>query len=232
MTTPKARFGYTEKDMADAFLELLRSREGLPDVGPFDGVYREISCRQGRPDFIALRNRNGCQPLDLRESHGFVDPAILTILKPTAPRTLSYLTGHSEFSESSLRRSLRQLAASGHVERTETGAYRLGSAVTQLQAELWAFELKLDNPRRALFQAKQSRTYADRTIIVVPPGQERNYRRYSAAMTRWGIGLYVFDVTTSEIRMFRRGRRFRPLSLQHQFYTIARLQSVTRGLRP
>ena len=54
-STSSSPFGYSEEEMAQAFQQLLISENGLPGVGCFCAIYREISCRQGRPDFIALR---------------------------------------------------------------------------------------------------------------------------------------------------------------------------------
>ena len=226
-TSRIAPFGYSENQMADAFLELLQSPEGLPSIGPFNGVYREVSCHQGRPDFIAIRNKEGGQQVRLSESAGLVGPSILTILKPKAPRTLDYLVTHSEFSQDSIKRALRQFIASGHVEGTQTGSYRLGSAATQPQVELWSFELKLNNPKRAIFQAQQSRAYADRAIIVVPVGQERNYDRYIETMKRWSIGLATFDPISSKFRLLRRGRVSLAFNRQHKIYALSQLLSVS-----
>ena len=90
--TPSSRFGYSENEMADAFQKALRSPEGLPDIGMFDAIYREVSCRQGRPDFIALRYIS-C--VDQHEQHlnvpGLVGPSILNNLKPRAPALSSIL---------------------------------------------------------------------------------------------------------------------------------------------
>ena len=226
-TSYRTRFGYTENEMADAFMELLRSSEGLPGIGPFDSVYREVLCHQGRPDFITLRNKEGGQPVRLPESTGLVGPSILTILKPKAPRTLGFLITHSEFSQDSIKRSLRQLIAFGQVERTQTGAYRLGSAATQLQTELWSFELKLNNPKRAVFQAQQSRAYADRAIIVVPTGQEGNYNQYTGTMKRWSIGLATFNPNSRKFCLLRRGQRSRAYNLQHKIYAVSQLLLVS-----
>ena len=63
-------------------------------------------------------------------------------------------------------------------KRTDKGSYILGESSCFLGIEVWAFELKLKDPKRAIFQAQQSRSYAEYSIIVVPPGQERNQGLY------------------------------------------------------
>lgn len=217
------RFGFSEADMANAFQNLLQSHKGLPEIGAFDGIYREISCRQGRPDFIALRNLSEQGTFSFPRVAGLVGPSILSILKPIAPRTLDFIVSHSEFSRDAIRKSLRRLLETEHVEQTESGAYRLGKALSRIHIEIWSFELKLNNAKRAVFQAQQSRAFAERAIIVIPPGQERNYEKYHVTMKRWGIGLGTFNPMTKEFCLPRKGRKSKALSRTHQIYALAQI---------
>ena len=223
-------FGYSEEEMAHAFQRLLLSENGLPGVGTFGAVYREISCRQGRPDFIALQYQAFSICRDNMDIPGFVGPAIFQCLKPKAPRTLDYLVDKLEFGRESIRRSLRQLIENGYVEQLETGSYRLTGNMNHATPEIWTFELKLNNPKKAVFQAQQSRAYAERAIIVIPPGQEKNYERFRETMQRWHIGLATFDPLTGAFRFVRKGRKSRALSPAHQIYTLSQLSAGHRAV--
>lgn len=224
-----SRFGYSEEEMAHAFQRLLESDDGLPQVGRFDAIYREISCRQGRPDFIAVRYLSRTKPNMQFHISGLVGPSILNLLKPKAPHTLDYIITHLEFVRDSIRKSLRQLIDSGHVEQTESGTYRLGKASKGQKPEMWAFELKLNNPKKAVFQAQQSRAFAERAIIVVPPGQEGNYERFREAMQRWHIGLATFELVTGRFRFVRKGRKAKALSHTHQIYALSQIECANRS---
>ena len=228
-TSKKSSFGYSEKEMANAFQSLLQSVRGLPEVGVFDAVYPEISCLQGRPDFIAVRYFSRTEPSNQSRVPGLVGPSILNLLKPKAPHSLDYLIAHSEFTGSSIRKSLLQLIDSRHVEQTESGAYRLGKASKGQKPEMWSFELKLNNPRKAVFQAQQSRAFAERAIIVVPPGQEGNYERFRESMQRWYIGLATFEPVTSHFRFVRKGRKAKALSRTHQIYALSQIERANRS---
>ena len=211
--------------MADAFQKALQSQDGLPDVGMFDAIYREVSCRQGRPDFIALRYLSCVDQHEQLNVPGLVGPSILDNLKPKAPRTFEYLVANMEFARDSIRRSLRQLVEKGYVEQTESGAYRLVIVPSERKPEIWSFELKLNNPKKAVFQAQQSRAFAERAIIVVPPGQEKNYKRFRESMRRWHIGLATFDLATGAFRFVRKGRKAQALSRTHQLYALSQMQA-------
>lgn len=221
--TSSSQFGYSEEEMARAFQRLLLSENGLPGVGCFDAIYREISCRQGRPDFIALRYKIPSDMHNDINAPGIVGPAILQILKPKAPRTFDYLVSNLEFGRESIRKSLKQMIESGHIVQLESGAYRLAAEMNHEKPEIWTFELKLNNPKKAVFQAQQSRAYSERAIIVVPPGQERNYERFRETMQRWHIGLANFNPTTGAFRFLRKGRKARALSPTQQIYTLSQV---------
>lgn len=218
-----SQFGYSEKEMAQAFRRLLLSENGLPGVGCFGAIYREISCRQGRPDFIALRYISPSDRDNSINVPGLVGPAILQYLKPKAPRTFDYLVNKLEFGRESIRKSLRLMIESGYIEQLKSGSYRFAPGMNHEKPEIWTFELKLNNPRKAVFQAQQSRAYSERAIIVVPPGQERNYERFRETMQRWHIGLANFNPITGVFRFVRKGRRSRALSPTQQIYTLSQM---------
>ncbi len=222
-----SQFGYSEGEMAQAFQHLLLSGNGLPGVGCFGAIYREISCRQGRPDFIALRYISPSDRDNSINVPGFVGPAILQCLKPKAPRTFDYLARKLEFGSESIQKALRLMSERGYIEQLKSGAYRLAVGMNHQRPEIWTFELKLNNPRKAVFQAQQSRAYSERAIIVVPPGQERNYERFRETMQRWHIGLANFNPITGAFRFVRKGRKSRALSPTQQIYTLS--QMARRG---
>lgn len=221
--TTSSPFSFTEEEMAKAFQRLLLSEDGLPGIGCFGAIYREISCRQGRPDFIALRYNPSSDDHNILSIPGLVGPAILQNLKPKAPRTFEYLASKLEFGPQSIRKSLRSMIESGYIEQLECGAYRLIPEMNHNKPEIWMFELKLNNSKKAVFQAQQSRAYAERAIIVVPPGQEKNYVRFHETMKRWHIGLSTFDPTTGIFCFIRKGRKTRALSPTQKIYTLAQM---------
>ncbi len=223
------KIDYSEKKMVDLFINMLKSSSTLSTIGPFDEVFREVSCYQGRPDFIGLRNTSSCEMKPFPKVTGFVGASLLSLLKPNSQRTLKYLLQKSEFTEKSIIRSLKLLLKSGHIEQTKTGSYVLGAASCYFNVELWAFEFKLNNPKRAVYQAQQSRAFAERSIIVVPPGQEKNYQRYNEIMNRWSIGLVTFDPYTKDFSIIKWSRKSSVFSREQQVYTIIQLYSLLKN---
>jgi len=214
---------YTESVMAEAFHTLLASHAGLPNVGSFKNVSREVACRQGRPDFITLRIQGNVIGYGLPEQVGYVGSAILALLKPKAGRTMDYILEHTCFQRESVKRSLNQLLSCGVVKCTDACSFCLGDVIYHMAVEIWAFELKLASPKRAVFQAQQSLMYANHAVIVAPPNQVASYELYKKAIERWGIWITSFDPIQGDFTVVRRGRRNSRISLQHKIYTLAQL---------
>jgi hypothetical protein len=228
--TPRPRqFGYTEEQMANALQRFIQNRRGLPGIGRFSKVFREIDCQQGRPDFIALA---GAKPPFLNGNPISVKLAgslVLSLLHESAPRTVGYLCENSGLSLRSVQLALAELVTHHYAKRTDTGAFVANSKRSLRKIEVVAIELKLDRPRRALFQAQQACSFAQRVLIVVPPSQASLYGKYAIALRRWGIGLATFEPETDEFVVCRSPRSSKPRSKQHQAYAMFQL---LHGARP
>lgn len=225
--TKPRRFDYSEEEMGDAFERYVLAHRGLPGIGRFSKVFREVDCQQGRPDFIAVAGRRDRFLNGNAVSLKLAGSLVLSFLHEGAARTPAYLCEHSGLSLRSVQQSLAELVKHGYVRRTESGAY-VTSATSSLRAlEVVAMELKLDRPRRAVFQAQQCRAFAQRVLIVVPPSQLGAYKKYSIALRRWGIGIATFDPVSEEFVLRRKPRASKPRSKQHQAYAMFQLLDGT-----
>lgn len=209
--------------MADSFALFISLNNGLPGIGPISQVFREVDCQQGRPDFIAIplgrRRFLSGKPVNLK----LAGSLLLSFLHEGAPRTATYLCERSGLAGRTVRNAAAELVALGYAKRTASGAYVANSSRSMRDVQVLAIELKLDRPRRAVFQAQQARAFAQRVLIVVPPSQEGLYERYSVALRRWGIGLATYDPETQAFALCRTPRASKPRSRQHQAYAAFQL---------
>lgn len=219
------RFPFTEKEMADAFARLLKSGQTLPGVGRLSRVFREVDCHRGRPDFIALARGTTSFLTGKSITLKFAGSLVMSFLHERAPRSLAYLCGQSGLSLRTIKPATDELVRRKYALRTESGSYLLNSAKPLRQVQVWAFELKLDKPKRAVFQAQQYRSFAQSVLIVVPPSQLALYDKFKLAMRRWGIGLASFDPLTQEFMVQRPPRIGSPHSRHHQTYALFQLLS-------
>ena len=219
-----AKFDYTEEQMGDAFTRRLTSRNGLPGIGRFTKVFREVDCQRGRPDFVGVKLAKKRPLLNSGGIGGFAVASILATLKPRSPRRLDYLISQTGFGRDVVALALRSLIAEGLIQQREDHTYTLTSACALFEADVTAFELKLNKPRRAVFQAQQYCLFAHRVYIVVPPSELNSFAAYFPAMKRWGIGLVGFDPQANRFtRHLDSRRKSSPTLREHQAYAMMRI---------
>lgn len=214
---------YTEEEMADAFEELLSRGTTIPGIGRLTRVFREIDCHRGRPDFIALAHGTSRLLTGRSIEAKSAGSLLMSFLHFSSPRSITYLATQSGLAMRTVRTTLDELTRARHICQRRSGSYVLNPARRIRDVQVWAFELKIGHPRRALFQAQQYRLFAQRVMIVVPPDQAHLFAKRSETMRRWGIGLASFDATRGQFEVYRRPRIGGPQSRQHQAYALFQL---------
>ena len=217
------RFPFSEEEMADAFARLLTRDKALPGVGRLSRVFREVDCQRGRADFVALAHETARFLSGRSVTVKHAGSLIMSFLHERAPRSLVYLCKHSGLSIRTVKSAIDELVEGEYVLRTESGSYLLNAERSFRQVQVWAFELELDKPRRAVFQAQQYRSFAQGVLVVVPPEQVVLYDKFKLAMRRWGIGLASFDPLTEAFSVERPPRIGCPHSRHHQAYALFQL---------
>lgn len=225
-TATVSRPSFTEEDMADAFERLLTTGSSIPGIGRLTRVFREIDCHRGRPDFIALAHGTSRFLTGKTIAAKAAGSLLMSFLHHRAPRSAAYLARHSGLSVRTVRGVTDELLTQRYALQTDSGALLLNPVRRLWEVQVWAFELKIDKPRRALVQAQQYRLFAQRAMIVVPPTQVHLYGKHGESMRRWGIGLASFDPRSAHFAVHRRPRMGGPQSRQHQAYTLLQLLDV------
>ncbi len=215
--------GYTEAEMAHAFKAILSSPQGLPGIGPVWRAFEEVNATRGRPDFVAIVRPPEKQLRNASSSLNMAASSVLASLYNQRPLTVATLVRKTGLAESAVRRSLRLLEKEGHARETPSATFLRSDGPGYDAVEAWAFELKLRGTKRAVFQAQQYRMFAQRVVIVVPPGQLAKCREHAVTLNRWGIGVATFDPISGEFRLSRRPRRGQPVTKGHQEYVLSRI---------
>ena len=223
-STPSSkRVPFTEEVMADEFERLLSMGYSLPGIGRLTRVFREIDCHRGRPDFVALAHGTTRFFRGKSVSAKSAGSLVLSFLHDRAPRSAEYLAKHSGMSMRTVRSVTSELVTRKYALETETGTFVSNPERSLWKIQVWAFELKIDKPKRAVFQAQHYRSFANRVLIVVPPGQVHLYDKYRLSMHRWGIGLASFDPIVDEFEIHRAARPDSAHSRRHQAYALFQL---------
>ena len=226
----------SERDMADAFEILLRKHAGFAGLPEFSSTFREVACRQGIADFVAasgpcLEAAEFQQMVDGARSAGTGWLAALSLLRRAAPRSISYLVRQSGLARRTVCRALARLARAGLVLRTPSGSYLLAPAWCPPPVEIWAFELKVNDWRRALFQALQCRAFANYVVAVFPSQRRKLAQRHIDKFKRLNVGVMLLDVEAMEAEILSRPSKNGPSSRLHYLHAFTQLVSSGGSLR-
>ncbi|MFH1010973.1 MAG: helix-turn-helix domain-containing protein [bacterium] len=226
--------GISESMMAKAFEQCLRAPASFPGFPNFDTVVREVMCQQGVADFIAAvglrqRRKQVAKLGDMAESTGINSIRVLSLLKPVAPRTKDYLVEQSGLSRQIVTRVLAHLVSQRLAKRVGDRAFRLFSESFSYPGELWAFELKLNNWKRALFQASQYKAFASRVVTVFPMEREKTLKSNLDKFDKAKVGVMIFDASDRSFKVLQRPSKIRPSSRMHYLFAFSQVVARKGG---
>ena len=218
---------FSENDMADAFQVLASSKKGLPGIGRFWRVFREVASCHGRPDFVCLKRNSSSEHFPFSSKLGLVGASVMASLNGSAGQTLSTIQQKTGYAISSIKTALSQLVIDGFVKKIKNDKFRVVSPMFFGKLETIAFELKLKNVKRALFQAQQYRCFADKVFIVVPPQLVGKFEKHKEVMSLWKIGLASYDPLNNKFCVVIKSQNKKPKTKHQAIYTIMNAISST-----
>lgn len=157
----------------------------------------ESTCSEGRADWVwAGITCNWPEGIQLNTAELLQQPAcsrILGALKPRSVRRESLLHARSGVALPTFRRWLEELINAGLVRDLGDGRYVLGPQFAMPQIEICSFEFKLDNWKRAFYQAKRYRTFSHRVFVVMPVKAVQRVNGALEHFRRFNVGLIAHD---------------------------------------
>ena len=223
-----------EQTLSEALASIIAQGEwgrGYPCLGC---MAEEIVCQQGRPDLVAspCRDGNGLSDGQIADAAAVLaTPAaarVVSLLKPASVRTVDYLTRCSGLSARTVRDALRALLEVDLASSPDHRSFLLGDRIAGLERELWAFEVKVDNWQRALFQAVQYRAFADRVAVAMASTYVHRVRSRIPLFRSLRIGLLAIDASQPAIEVVLAPPKSPPASRFHRFQALGRFLVALR----
>lgn len=136
-------------------------------------IIREFDCWQGRADLVTADLENLFIKTEFASAMANLTTAkIISLLHFRAPRTAKFIQERLGFSESTVQKGLNELIKIKAVKRMKN-SYLLNDQIDIPNVEFNAYEAKLHDWRRALYQATQYFGFANYSWVVMP---ERNIK--------------------------------------------------------
>lgn len=218
----------SEQYMGDSFFNVLRNSSNPFNFPTFVAISRETICPQGIADFVTLSgnyNFNNVFNNFIGKSQISIDTCtnILGSLQKNSPRTLEYICKNTGYSPSTTKKILSELDAHELVSISSSGSYTVNFDPNQYEYEIWAFELKLSNWKRALFQALQYKVFAHRVYIVLPFSKKNIAYTNIDIFKTHGIGLMLFDPDTEKYQVICKAKKNTAISKRYLLYSLGSL---------
>lgn len=230
----KRMIEYSEYEMAGAFEEAIKtsSIRGLPS---FMLIMREVPCQQGIPDFVALTSATFISEHDFSNlSSTECSSIVLSLLKHKAGRKRQYIKEKSNISDATLNRVLKELQNNGLICEKD-GLYYLSMNSVTINDNVWAFELKLSNWKRAMFQALQNKAFANYSVVVFPFEREKVLQQNISLFDSLNVGVLLFESKTKKSKWLKRPRKEKSISKWQTLFLLGKVakqhsQSIDLGI--
>lgn len=223
----------TETQLTDAFLAGISDGHSLEPPCVLHDIVREMDCQKGRPDLVA----SWCRVDDLSIDSSILALAlskrslayVLSLLSTTATRTRESMIACANLSGSTLDRALRELEEYGFVLAQGRHRYLLSPQIAGIDWYLSAFEVKLNNWKRALSQALSYQAFAQYATVVVAEPWSRRAERQANIFRKFKVGLVVVDSMEGTMRNVVSPGRIEPRSRFHHYYAVGSFLSCIEG---
>lgn len=215
---------FSELEMANRFEHAIKSSI-IRCIPPFDIVYRELKCQQGIPDFIGIPSDRFVTTFDFSTLTSIESSSvILSFLKYHSGRRKSYLKEKTALSDNLLNRSIRELQDNKFIIESN-GLYYLSPQMESFNDNIWAFELKLSNWKRALFQALQNKTFSNFSIVVFPFEKENVLKQNLEVFVRLNVGVLLFDASSLKTKWLHHAKKEHSVSKWATWFLLGKVSS-------
>ncbi len=215
----------TEAQLSDHFGTALSSGRLRIHNQSIRNWVTELVARNGVADFVLTPTAIGGDRLERarRLARSITTPGAATVLAALSVKgetTLEEIRRRTSLSSTTVRTTLRKLTLGGVVWGEESGV-RLLFPIHENDIELWAYELKLKDWKRGLYQAFQYKPFAHSVAIVLPREAATPVMARLDRFRAYNVGVLIFDPETDDLRVLVRPKKSPPDSLSHYLFALA-----------
>lgn len=215
---------FSEFEMGCAFEKALLDGKILSSH-QFTVLAKEITSQQGIPDFVAMKQIDDADYTHYLSENLQVSCKILACLKYFSGRRYEYIRKKTVLADPILKRTLNDLINKNFISK-EKQLYFLNEQ-DKFNIDIWAFELKLDDWKRALFQALQYKAFASHSIVVFPDWKEDILKKNIHIFKNLNVGVLIFNNDKLKTKWINRPKKKQPISKWQQLYMFFKLLNAS-----
>lgn len=210
----------SEYELGKQFEEFLNNSK--QQFFKYDVLFKEVESFQGIPDYIGvqIRDKESCEKfIDMiSKEKWYTTSKILSCLKSKMYHTMEYLEENTGLSKQTLQKEIMSLCKKDLVIQNVTGSYKLSDKYIVPQMQMCAFELKLDNWKRALFQAIRYKTFSEYNYVVMPIDKKELLLKKIDVFRENNVGLLLFDSRLYKVELLYKAKKNQSISKSHSLY--------------
>lgn len=156
---------------------------------------REFDCWQGRADLVSAKV-NGDFSLSLKQVEiltNLTNAQVLSLLHYKSPRTFKFIKNRLALTDQTIKKAIRNLINNEMVEVTAKGNFLLNSNFILPKVEFNAYEVKLQNWKRALYQSTQYFGFSHYSWVIMPERYIKPALKNGVFFEANGVGLIGID---------------------------------------
>lgn len=201
-------------------------------------ILREVDCWQGRADVVEVLSNNNnywFSEEQIRLITNYTCANIVSLLHYNAPRSKDYLYHSLGLIPRTIDKWLKLLMMSKIVEETNKDRFVLHPEFSLPPMEFSAYEVKLHDWRRALYQAIQYKGFSNQSYVVMPSKNINPAIKNLDAFVANNIGLIQvnddgsYQVSYKPRKAKPRRRSFNIVGIG---IALSRMQKLSRDLLP
>jgi hypothetical protein len=174
-------------------------------------IMKELDCWQGRADIVQVFHESN---FEFNAKQGLIlinltNARIVSLLHYKSPRTMDFLEKRTYLNINTLKKTIRELLKNEIIINTNTGSFLLHPSFKIPNICFEAYEAKLSNWKRALYQAIQYKGFACSSSVIMPSKHIPNVLNHKKDFEINGIGLLEMKVDGS-VKIHIKAKKSRP----------------------
>lgn len=230
---------YSEEELGEKFEKFSKESTIQHSILPkYDLIFKEVQSVQGIPDYVGLvfNTPNEVEVIKkiLRMEIDSINniSKILAYIKRKAPHGIEYLSKKTNLQTNTIKNVLLNLKNEKIINEIEESKYVLSIDFDFSDVEIWSFELKLKNWKRAVFQSLRYKIFSDYVYIVMPDNMREIIKTHEKTFRDFNIGVLIYDENRNEFNRIIRANKNLNKSKNHTAYILLQiLNKIKKGDR-